>query len=436
MYRKISKYIEKQLKCEDKKILCIEGARQVGKSYVIREVGHKMFAHYVEINLADDILGNRYFADVSTLDDFKLTLSAYYGDKLGKRNDTLVFLDEIQIYPRLFSLMKAIALDDQYKYICSGSELGIAMKSDHLSPMGYVSIKRMYPMDFEEFLYATNSNFDFVESLRKCFIDKKELLPSIHDGLIKLFKTYLYVGGMPEAVKSYVETKNVHMIRELQSEIVSYYKEGASKYDTNNKLKIKRIYEMIPSNLENKVKRIQFKGIEDIDDARFDRYKDEFDYLIHSGIALDVRAISEPRFPLIQSSQKNLIKLYMNDVGLLTNILYKNNINALLGDEGVNLGMVYESVAAQELIAHGHNLFYYDRKKIGEIDFLVDDYDDLSVLPIEIKSGKNTKSFKALPKLMETPNYQIKRGYVFSNDREVVENGNIISLPIYYLMFI
>ena len=176
---------------------------------------------------------------------------------------------------------------------------------------------------------------------------------------------------------------------------------------------------MIPSNLENKVKRIQYKQIENIEDSRFSRYVNEFEYLISSGIALDAKAITEPKFPLIQSSSKNLIKLYMNDVGLLTYLLYKNNINAILNDEsGVNLGAIYETIVAEELKAHDHELYYYDRKKVGEVDYLIDDYDSLTVLPLEIKSGKDYSNFKALPKILNDSNYRMNRGYVLSNERK------------------
>ena len=194
---------------------------------------------------------------------------------------------------------------------------------------------------------------------------------------------------------------------------------------------------MLPTNIENKVKRIQYKKIENIEDVRYTKYNDEFEYLISSGIALACKAVSEPRFPLIQSSSKNLIKLYMNDVGLLTNILYKNNINAILDDKtGVNLGAVYETVVAEELKAHEHQLYYYDRKKVGEVDYLIDDYDSLNVLPLEIKSGKDYKNFRALPKILEDNNYKITKGYVLYNEREIKTDGKITYCPIYYIMFL
>ncbi len=437
MYRKISKYIEEYLTGNTDKILCIDGARQVGKSYIIRELAQKHFENYIEINMADDKVGDKLFANVKTIDSFYIELSVFAGDKLKDRDNTIIFIDEIQEYPELLTLLKPLSKDNKYKYICSGSELGIAFSKTTLTPMGSIIEKKMYPMDFEEFLIANSVGELVINHLKDCYLKRIELEESLHNKILYLFKTYLYVGGMPDAVKTFVETKNVTKIREIQKDIINFYSEDASKYDKQNKLVIKRIYDMIPSNIENKVKRVQFKKIENKDDVRYTKYVNEFEYLIFSGISLATIAVTEPKFPLIQSSCKNLIKLYMNDVGLLTNLLYKNNINAILNDStGVNLGAVYETVVAQELKCHDHDLYYYDRKKIGEVDYLIDDYDSLNVLPIEIKSGKDYKSFKALPKILMDKNYKMTKGYVLSNEREIKTVDKITYYPIYFIMFI
>ena len=437
MYRKISNYIEEYLTGNEEKILCIDGARQVGKSYIIRELAQKHFENYIELNMADDKAGDKLFANVRTVESFYIEVSVIAGDKLKDRDNTIIFIDEIQEYPELLTLLKPLRIDNKYKYICSGSELGITLSKTTLTPMGSIIEKKMYPMDFEEFLIANSVGELVINHMRKCFEEGIPLDEALHNKILYLFKTYLYVGGMPDAVKSFVETKNVSKIREIQKDIINFYSEDASKYDKNHKLVIKRIYDMIPSNIENKVKRIQYKKIENIDDVRYTKYVDEFEYLISSGIALDAKAVSEPKFPLVQSSSKNLIKLYMNDVGLLTSVLYKNNINAILDDEtGVNLGAVYETVVAEELKAHNHELYYYDRKKVGEVDYLIDNYEALNVLPVEIKSGKDYKNFRALPKIILDPNYRMTKGYVFSNEREIKKEDKIIYYPIYYIMFI
>lgn len=335
MYRKISKYIEEYLKSNEDKILCIDGARQVGKSYIIRELSQKYFENYIEINMADDKTGDRLFLNVRTVESFYLELSVIAGEKLKERENTIIFIDEIQVYPELLTLLKRLREDNKYKYICSGSELGIALSKSTLTPMGSIIEKKMYLMDFEEFLLANSVGELVINHLKKCFEERVSLDETLHNKILYLFKTYLYVGGMPDSVKLFEETKNIVKIREIQKDIINFYCEDASKYDKENKLMIKKIYDMIPSNIENKVKRIQYKKIENIDDVRYTRYINEFEYVISSGIALANSAITEPKFPLIQSSSKTLIKLYMNDVGLLTSILYKNNINAILDEKKV-----------------------------------------------------------------------------------------------------
>lgn len=436
LYRKIAQEIEFHLKSDSGKILVVNGARQVGKSYIIRYIGNKLFPNYIEINLLQDALGNRNFENVRTVSDFYLQMSMIAGERMKERENTLVFLDEIQAYPHLLTLLKFLRQDDKFTYICSGSLLGVTLAETSSIPMGSIEIKQMYPLDFEEFLYANGFNEYAVSVLREKFEKREALDEPTHKSVLDLFKKYLLVGGMPDAVNSFVANYNIVNVRNIQREIHDFYASDASKYDAEKKLKIRRIYEMIPSALENKKKRIVVKDIENKKGKTFIQYRDEFDYLVNAGIALEVKAISTPVFPLIESSGKNLLKLYLNDVGILTGILYKNNIRAIMDDEkSVNLGTVYESVVASELKAHGKNLFYYDNRNNGEVDFLIDDYDDLSALPLEIKSGKDYTVHSALNKFIQNKDYHVKKGYVLSNERKVYEENNVIYMPIYFIMF-
>ena len=243
---------------------------------------------------------------------------------------------------------------------------------------------------------------------------------------------------MPDAVNTFVSTQNIQEIRSIQKNIHHLYGVDASRYESANKrLRIQRIYEMIPSNMENRKKRIVAQQIEGKTGKRMTDYANEFDYLISSGITLEVKAISKPSFPLIENSGKNLLKLYLNDVGILTGMLYRNNILPIMSDErSTNLGSVYETVVAQELRAHGFNLFYYDNKKNGEVDYLIDDYDNMSVAPIEVKSGKDYNIHSALDHFLQVEEYHIRKAYVFSNTRETHTANGITYLPIYYIMFL
>ena len=436
LFRKIEKVIEDHFKLDQKKILLIDGARQVGKTYIIRHVGKRMFENFIEINMVEDSLGERLFANIRTIEDFYLQVSMLAGNKMKQKENTLIFIDEIQVYPQLLTLLKFLSQDNKFTFIASGSLLGVTLSQTTSIPMGSIKKVRMYPLDFEEFLYANGMNELVISSMQKKFERLEPLDESMHNKMMDMFRKYLLVGGLPDAVKAYLKDKNIVTVREIQNEIHEYYATDASKYDEENRLKIRRIYDMIPSNMENKKKRVVAQSIENKKGKTFNDYYDEFEYLISAGIALNVQAISNPVFPLIESAGKNLLKLYLNDVGILTSKLYGNNIRAVLDDErSINLGSVYETAVASELIAHGHNLFYYDNRTKGEVDYLIDDYDGLSVVPIEVKSGKDYTIHSALNNFVKNDDYKIKKAFVVSNERKIEQKGKIIYIPIYYIMF-
>ena len=437
LFRKIEATIETHLKSNSKKILLIDGARQVGKTYIIRHVGQKLFENFIEINMVEDSLGDRLFANTKSVEDFYLQISMTAGNKMKAKENTLIFIDEIQVYPQLLTLLKFLSQDNKYTFIASGSLLGVTLSQTTSIPMGSIRKVRMFPLDFEEFLYANGLNEVAIQVMRGKFERLEELDEPMHNKMMDLFKKYLLVGGLPDAVNSYLSEKNIQSVREIQKEIHDYYAADASKYDEERKLMIRRIYDLIPSNMENKKKRVVAQSIENKRGKTFNDYTDEFEYLISAGIALNVQAISTPVFPLIESSGKNLLKLYLNDVGILTGILYGNNIRAVLEDQkSINLGSVYETVVASELIAHGHNLFYYDNRHKGEVDYLIDDYSSLSVVPVEVKSGKDYTIHSALNTFVQNEDYNIKKAYVVSNERTVQQSGKIIYIPIYYVMFL
>ncbi len=439
--RKIEQKIVDYLTSTTNKILIVDGARQIGKSFIIRHIAtnvlNKKFTNYIELNFVLDSVGDKIFKDVSNIDDFYFQLSIIAGNHMKERENTLIFIDEIQEYPQFLTMLKFLKQDNRFTYICSGSLLGITLSKTTSIPIGSIEILHMYQLDFEEFLMANGFGELAINTLKNKFDKLESLDENTHNKILDLFKKYLLIGGLPDAVNTFLDTKNIMEVRKIQSNIYEFYGDDASKYDKEHKLKIKRIYDLIPSTLENKKKRIVVQNIENIKGKRYSNYQDEFDYLINSGIALEVKAISNPRFPLIESSGKNLLKLYLNDVGILTNILYKYNVNAVLNNqESINLGTVYESLVASELKAHGFNLFYYDNKANGEVDFLIDDYDTLSVLPIEVKSGKDYTVYSAMNKFLANKDYNVKRGIVLSNERNVHMKDKIIYMPIYYIMFL
>lgn len=439
LYRKIEKDIEGYLRAEDDRIMILEGARQIGKSFIIREVGKKLYDNFIEINFAEDDEGPKIFKGIGTTEGFYFTLSSVYGEKLDRYENTLIFLDEIQHYPQYLTLLKFFREDRRFRFIASGSLLGITLRETTSIPVGSIIRKNMYQLDFEEFLIANGFGQEALNTLRTKLMNRESLDESLHDYVMNLFRRYLLVGGLPAAVNEYLDSHNIVKVRNVQENIRSLYEVDATKYekDSNKTLLIRRIYNMIPSQLENKKKRIIIKDIQNKIGDRFDNYLEEFEYLISSGTALKVSAISNPKYPLAESAHKNLMKLYLNDVGLLTMLLYKNSIRPVISDEdSVNLGSVYESVVAQELKAHGHKLFNYDNKQRGEVDFLIDDYSSTTILPIEVKSGKDYTRHSALNNLLKVRDYDIASGLVLSNSREIKTVGNVSYMPVYYVMFI
>lgn len=439
LYRKIAKRIEQYLASRSSRMLMVDGARQIGKSYIIRHLGQKMFANYIEINMEEDKLGERIFSEAKTTKDFYMSLSVVAGDRMKDRENTLVFIDEIQAYDHLLSLVKFLMQENRFTYIASGSLLGITLKNTQSVPMGSLDVEHMYPMDFEEFLIANGIGDAAIESMRESFSHSEGLSDPMHNKMMDLFRKYLIVGGLPKAVETFVESRNVMEIRSIQNEVHNLYEVDCTKYEEehNRKLKIRRIYEMIPSTLENKKKRVVIKDIENKNWKRTENYLEEFDYLISAGVALEVMAISKPSYPLVENCGKNLLKLYLNDVGILTSVYYRNNIKAIMDDvRSINLGSVYETVVAQELKAHGFSLYYYDNKKNGEVDFLIDDPDNLSNIPIEVKSGKGYNIHSSLTRFLTVDEYNISRAYVLSNEKRVYTEGGITYIPVYYVMFL
>jgi len=436
--RKIERKIEEYLKTDSNKMLIVDGARQIGKSYIIRAIGQRMFANYIEVNMEDDRLHDRLFAEARTVESFYLALSTFAGNRMKERQNTLVFIDEIQAYDHLLTLAKFLMADGRFTYIASGSLLGVTLRKTQSIPLGSIQQLHMYPLDFEEFLWANGVGKEVIDEMQRCFNSRKELPKAIHEKMMSYFRRYLLTGGMPDAVNTYLAEHNIDSVRNVQRDIHELYLADAAKYENeaHRKLKIQRIYSMIPSNLENHKKRVVVKDIEDKVGKRTSDYQDEFDYLVSSGIALEVDAISKPTYPLCQNAGKNLLKLYLNDVGLFSGLLYRNNISPILEDiRSVNLGAVYETVVAQELRAHGFDLYYFDNKKIGEVDYIIDDPEHIASLPIEVKSGRDYKVHSALDRFLAIAEYNIHQAYVLSNEHRVFEEDGITYMPIYNVMF-
>jgi len=434
--RKIEKDINAYLDDADAPILLVDGARQVGKTYIVEKIGQSRFEHFVSINMVEDKQGDRLFEDVNSTRDFYLMAQSIHGGELGNKENTLIFIDEIQEYPQLFTLLKFFRQEKRYRFIASGSLLGVTLQRTSSIPIGSMQRIRMYPMDFEEFLWSKGISKEMIDDVREHVRKRDPISGGVHRLLLREFKDYLICGGLPYCVSDYIDKNDIISLRKIQNDIYSLYSDDASKYDMENRLHTRAIYDLIPSTVENKKKRIRLKDIEDRPYSKYSEYQEDFESLISSGIVLEAKCSADPRFPLKQTVKNSMLKLYMNDVGLLSAVLFHNNIKPLLDDEPhVNLGNVYETVAAEILSSKNESLYYCDNKKLGEVDFLIDDYESLSIIALEIKSGKDYKIHSALDNLMKSGNPPTE-AIVLSNNGTVEHEGRITYLPIYALSFI
>lgn len=429
--RKISRYIEHFYEV-NKGALLLSGARQIGKTYSVRRFAEKKFKSFIEINFVDNPDAVGIFSNAKNSSDILLRLSAFVNQPLIK-GDTLIFFDEVQLCPEIVTAIKFLVDDGRYRYIMSGSLLGVELNNLRSVPVGYMEVKEMYPLDLEEFMWAVGVNEDVIASLKKSWEEKKHVDDFVHKKMMDVFRLYLIVGGMPAAVMSYKENNNLQDVMASQREIISLYKKDISQYDEKRSLKIKEVFDLIPSELNSKSKRFFIKDINT--KARAEMYENEFLWLKNAGVAIPVFNVDEPKLPLKLASSRNLFKLFSNDVGLLA-CQYSDGIQLkiLTSDDAINHGSVYENVVAQELLAHGFDeLYYYNSKKMGELDFILE-YDG-NVFPVEVKSGKDYSRHRALNNILTCPEYDIPQAVVLCNNNFEVKD-NVIYVPIYMMMFL
>lgn len=430
MQRKVMERLKEWKKSP--KAMLISGARQVGKTYIIREFLRNEYGedNFVEFNLFENQLARETIESSKSTSDLLFRLSAL-SDKPLKKGETVIFLDEVQVCANIVTAIKFLVQEGSFRYILSGSLLGTELKDIKSIPMGYTEQLQMFPLDFEEFLWANGLSTEVLNRVKDCFENTLPVDDIIHEKLIEMFHLYLVVGGMPAVVQKYITTNNLKDVVKEQLDINGFYRQDISKYDTENKLYIKEIFNLIPSELNNQNKRFIMKNLNE--NLKFNKYANSFVWLKDAGVALPCFCADEPKTPLILSKSRNLFKLFHCDVGLLASMYMDNNlqIKILNKESDINFGSIYENAVAEELASKGFDLYYYKSNKFGEIDFLIENKGE--VIPIEVKSGKNYKRHNALDGLLASDN-KIKKAYILSN-KNVEVDGNKIYLPIYMIMF-
>lgn len=439
LYRKFYEELRQWHDNDNKVALLVDGARQIGKTTLIRQFGKDFYGtNFAEVNFIETPSAIKIFEGDLSADLIITRLTAFLRRPL-KPHQTLLFFDEIQECPHFSTAIKFLVEDGRFDYIESGSLLGTRYRkeneneeADHDSnPVGFEEERRMYPMDFEEFCLASGVQPSTIETIRTCYKDKTPVDPFIHENMMRLFTYYIVVGGMPAAVKEFVKSKDVGKILKIQRGIIRLYRKDIIKYSLGQEEKVTRIFDTIPSELNAKNKRFMLTDL--AKSARLERYKRGFNWLIDAGVGLPCYNISEPKSPLEINKKHSLFELFLNDSGLLCNMCDNNIQYAIInGEYGVNEGSIMENLVATQLAAKEYQLYYYDKNDLGEIDFVVED--NSRIIPIEVKSGKDYKSHKALDNLLKKDEYKIEKAIVLSRGN-LETDGKIIYLPLYMVMF-
>lgn len=426
MYRKDSIIIEEWLKRSDKALL-VTGARQIGKTWLIREEIAKSGYCKFEVNFIDQPDLVDYLNVKMSANEFLVKLKMIMPEDC-KPQETVVFFDEIQKCPEIVTKIKFLVEEGSFKYVMSGSLLGVELKGITSVPVGYLTVLTMYPMDFEEFMIANNVSKTTLEMLKAKFETCQPVDEFIHQKLLSLFFIYLIVGGMPDAVKIYIATKDIREVDKVQRDIVALYKEDFSQYESEDKkLKLISIYDIIPAELNKQNKKFVFTMLDK--ELKFDRYENSFLWLKDAGVALPVYNVEAPVIPLKASKSSNVFRLFSNDTGLLTSAYpAETKLELINKNSEVNNGAHFENAVAQQLTANGLEPYFCKKKDIGELDVLVEM--DGKVVPIEVKSGKAYKAHKSLDNFMKISDYHIEKAYVLSV-ANMEQEGSVVYLPIY-----
>ena len=426
MYRKDSIIIEEWLKRSDKALL-VTGARQIGKTWLIREEIAKSGYRKFEVNFIDQPDLVDYLNVKMSANEFLVKLKMIMPEDC-KPQETVVFFDEIQKCPEIVTKIKFLVEEGSFKYVMSGSLLGVELKGITSVPVGYLTVLRMYPMDFEEFMIANSVSKTTLEMLKAKFETCQPVDEFIHQKLLSLFFIYLIVGGMPDAVKIYIATKDIREVDKVQRDIVALYKEDFSQHEREDKkLKLISIYDIIPAELNKQNKKFVFTMLNK--ELKFDRYENSFLWLKDAGVALPVYNVEAPVIPLKASKSSNVFRLFSNDTGLLTSAYpAETKLELINKNSEVNNGAHFENAVAQQLTANGLEPYFCKKKNIGELDVLVEM--DGKVVPIEVKSGKAYKAHKSLDNFMKISDYHIEKAYVLSV-ANMEQEGSVVYLPIY-----
>ena len=418
-------------KQEKKKALCIIGARQIGKTTAIRAFARENYDYFLEINFILDQGAERIFDGRYDADTIIENLTAYKMQPL-RPGRTLIFLDEIQECPNVRTAIKFLVEDGRFDYIESGSLLGVKYRQVSSYAVGFEEVVYMYPMRFSEFAAANGVRQQTFDLLENCLEEKKAIPEPVHEAMLKLFSAYTVVGGMPAVVQEYVHSHDIGRVVQAQNDILELYRLDIAKYAAGTeRIKIQAVFDSIPAQLNEKNRRFFLNRVNK--DARMNRYENIFLWLSDAGVALPVYNVTEPSSPLKLNEKRNLFKLFLCDTGLLcAACMDQIQFELLKGNMTVNMGSILENVMAQSLKSNGFTLHYFDSKKYGEVDFVIEN--GISIELKEIKSGTDYRKHPSLDKISGVSNWQFRRKTVYCCGN-IEMDGETEYLPWYLVMF-
>ncbi|NGM16989.1 AAA family ATPase [Eggerthellaceae bacterium zg-893] len=427
--RKMYERFENWKSASSRKVFLLLGARQTGKTFIVRKFAQEHYKMFIEVNFLEDEENGAFLADAKSSQELVSRLSLVVGH--GIEPGTLVFFDEVQhLGHNVVTLSKFLLGDGRFDLVLSGSLLGTALEGITSFPVGYARIERMYPLDFEEFCWALGVPESILETVKESYRSKQPLADALHERLLRIFRQYIVVGGMPEAVQAFLDHhKDLGEPHRINSEIVEQYRYDIIKYSQEKKMQILSIFDSIPSQLAKVNKRFVLNSLKS--GMTFEKVENDFDWLVKAGVALQAHLISEPKAPLMRTRNMSKFKLYSLDCGiLLSQYPLAASRNIVLGQGDGNFGAIYENVVAETLVGASFPLYYYNNNRKGEVDFLIETHEGF-VIPIEVKSGKDYKLHTALNNMLGTCDYNIPFAYVLSEAN--VSRGEREGKPVYYL---
>jgi predicted AAA+ superfamily ATPase len=432
--RKMTDILMRWKESHENECLLVMGARQVGKTFIVEDFAKKNYKNYIYMNFELNPSLKDIFKGSLNVDDLIIEISSKFRNVRLAPGETLIFLDEIQSCPRARVSLKSFALDGRFDVIASGSLLGVSLREVSSYPVGYEMQIWMHSLDFEEFLWALGVDEAVITHVRECVLEKRPLSQSMNETMSEYFRWHMVVGGMPEAVKSFIKNRDLNAVLSIQNKIIGNYMNDISKYAPKSlKSRAMASLRSVPLQLSRRNKRFMLSAIDSDRPKYTGALENSVEWLHQAGIIEYCNNVCEPVVPLAWNSRTGIYKAYMRDTGLLISMMEAGVSNAVINrDAHINRGAIMENIIAETMIKKGIELFYFERKSGLEVDFIVNLGGTAAA--IEVKSGNNSNS-KSLKTVMSEA-YKVRRGIKFENSNIFVDDAGVEHYPQFAAAFL